>query len=127
MARQPRQQPIGFYGKFQPTGVDNSAAQRMQALAGLGETVAGVAEQFGARKASEKKAQEAIVAKEQATQARMNAPEEAAMLVQEARTENPDGTVTYSAIPRPVGPEAELRLRTTMACLLYTSPSPRDS
>jgi hypothetical protein len=40
MAKQPRQQPIGFYGKFQPTGVDNSAAQRMQALAGLGETVA---------------------------------------------------------------------------------------
>jgi hypothetical protein len=43
MAKQPRQQPIGFYGKFQPTGVDNSAAQRMQALAGLGETVAGIA------------------------------------------------------------------------------------
>jgi hypothetical protein len=42
MAKQPRQQPIGFYGKFQPTGVDNSAARRMQALAGLGETVAGV-------------------------------------------------------------------------------------
>jgi hypothetical protein len=42
MAKQPRQQPIGFYGKFQPTGVDNSAAQRMQALAGLGETVAGL-------------------------------------------------------------------------------------
>ena len=55
MARQPRQQPIGFYGKFQPTGVDDSAAQRMQALAGLGETVAGVAKQFGVAKAEEAK------------------------------------------------------------------------
>jgi hypothetical protein len=53
MARQPRQQPIGFYGKFQPTSVDTSAAQRMQALAGLGRTVAGVAEQFGRAKADE--------------------------------------------------------------------------
>tara|TARA_R110002153_G_scaffold73635_2_gene192064 strand:+ start:1851 stop:4226 length:2376 start_codon:yes stop_codon:yes gene_type:complete len=53
MARQPRQQPIGFYGKFTPTGVDNSAAQRMQALAGLGETVAGLATQFGKAKAVE--------------------------------------------------------------------------
>ena len=47
MARQPRQQPIGFYGKFQPTGVDDSAAQRMQALAGLGETVASTAIAIG--------------------------------------------------------------------------------
>jgi hypothetical protein len=53
MAKQPRQQPIGFYGKFQPTGVDNSAAQRMQALAGLGETVAGLAKQFGVAQAEE--------------------------------------------------------------------------
>lgn len=29
------QQKIGFYGKFQPTGIDNSGAQRLQALAGL--------------------------------------------------------------------------------------------
>jgi hypothetical protein len=56
MARQPRQQPIGFYGKFQPTGVDDSAARRMQALAGLGETVAGLsslAKQFGVAQANE--------------------------------------------------------------------------
>ena len=53
MARQPRQQRIGFYGKFQPTGVDQSGAQRMQALAGLAEQVGGMAEQFGIAKAEE--------------------------------------------------------------------------
>ena len=36
MAKQPRQQRVGFYGEFRPTGVDDSAARRMQALAGLG-------------------------------------------------------------------------------------------
>ena len=46
MAKQPRQQRILSYGEFRPTGVDDSAARRMQALAGLGETVAGVAEQL---------------------------------------------------------------------------------
>ena len=51
MARQPRQQRIGFYGKFEPTGVDQSGARRMQALAGLAEQVGGVAEQFGIAKA----------------------------------------------------------------------------
>ena len=55
MARQPRQQPIGFYGKFQPTGVDDSAAQRMQALAGLAGQVGSMAEQFGIAKAEEAK------------------------------------------------------------------------
>ncbi len=53
MAKQPRQQRVGFYGEFRPTGVDDSAARRMQALAGLGATVAGVAEQFGIAKAEE--------------------------------------------------------------------------
>ena len=66
MAKQPRQQPIGFYGKFQPTGVDNSAAQRMQALAGLGETVAGVAEKFGIAKANELAPEEGRKAAEKA-------------------------------------------------------------
>ncbi len=62
MAKRPRQQRILSYGEFRPTGVDNSAARRMQALAGLGETVAGVAEQFGRAKATE-------LAPEQAQQA----------------------------------------------------------
>ncbi len=53
MAKRPRQQRIESYGEFRPTGVDDSAARRMQALAGLGETVAGVAEQFGRAKADE--------------------------------------------------------------------------
>ena len=55
MARQPRQERIGFYGKFQPTGVDQSGAKRMQALAGLAEQVGGMAEQFGIAKAEEAK------------------------------------------------------------------------
>ena len=86
MAKQPRQQPIGFYGKFQPTGVDNSAAQRMQALAGLGETVAGIAEQFGIRKAEEA------------------APAEALQAVEEARTVNPEtGEVSYGEVAQKSG------------------------
>lgn len=52
MAKQPRQQRIESYGEFRPTGGDNSISRRMQALAGLGETVAGVAEQFGRAKAT---------------------------------------------------------------------------
>ena len=53
MAKRPRQQRIESYGEFRPTGGDNSISRRMQALAGLGETVAGVAEQFGRAKATE--------------------------------------------------------------------------
>ena len=66
MARQPRQQRIGFYGKFQPTGVDQSGARRMQALAGLGETVASVAQQFGIAKAEELAPAQAAQAVEEA-------------------------------------------------------------
>ena len=69
MARRPRQERILSYGEFRPTGVDDSAARRMQALAGLGETVAGVAEQFGRAKATE-------LAPEQAQQAAEKAIEE---------------------------------------------------
>ena len=84
MARQPRQQPIGFYGKFQPTGVDNSAAQRMQALAGLGETVAGLsslAKQFGVAQAEEA------------------APAEAALAVEKAITVNEAGETVFGEVP----------------------------
>jgi hypothetical protein len=69
MAKRPRQQRIESYGEFRPTGVDDSAARRMQALAGLGETVAGVAEQFGRAKATE-------IAPEQAQKAAEKAIEE---------------------------------------------------
>ncbi len=63
MARRPRQQRIEAYGEFRATRADDSAARRMQALAGLGATVAGVAEQFGRAKAEElapAQAQEAV-------------------------------------------------------------------
>lgn len=43
--------PISYYGQFTPTGVDQSGARRMQALAGLGETVASVATKFGVEQA----------------------------------------------------------------------------
>jgi hypothetical protein len=66
MAKQPRQQRVGFYGEFRPTGVDDSAARRMQALAGLGATVAGVAEQFGRAKAEREAPAQAQEAVEQA-------------------------------------------------------------
>ena len=45
--------PISYYGQFTPTGVDQSGAKRMQALAGLAEQVGGMAEQFGRSKADE--------------------------------------------------------------------------
>jgi hypothetical protein len=89
MAKQPRQQPIGFYGKFQPTGVDDSAARRMQALAGLGETVAGLsslAKQFGVAQANEL------------------APAEAALAVEEAITVDPEtGKNIYGKIEKRKG------------------------
>ena len=40
MAQQPRQQRIGIYGKFTPTALDTSEADKMRALAGLGQTIA---------------------------------------------------------------------------------------
>lgn len=40
MAQQPRQQRIGVYGKFTPTALDTSEADKMRALAGLGQTIA---------------------------------------------------------------------------------------
>ena len=92
MARQPRQQPIGFYGKFQPTGVDNSAAQRMQALAGLGETVSGMAEKFGIAKAEEKSKEQAVI------QARVD-KEQGAFDAELYREVGEDGVITYSGVP----------------------------
>jgi len=40
MAQQPRQQRIGVYGKFTSTALDTSEADKMRALAGLGQTIA---------------------------------------------------------------------------------------
>ena len=85
MARQPRQQPIGFYGKFQPTGADDSAARRMQALAGLAGQVGGMAEKFGIAKAEEL------------------APEQAALAVEEARTLDEAGNIIYEEVAQRSG------------------------
>lgn len=82
MARQPRQQPIGFYGKFQPTSVDTSAAQRMQALAGLAGQVGGMAEQFGIAKAEKA------------------APAQAAKAVADAITIDAEGKTVYGSVKK---------------------------
>ena len=42
-----KQERIGFYGKFTPTSLDTSGADKMRALAGLGETVADTALAIG--------------------------------------------------------------------------------
>ena len=82
MAKQPRQQRILSYGEFRPTGGDDSISRRMQALAGLGETVAGVAEQFGRAKAERE------------------APEQAQQAVEEAVTVDPEtGEKVFGAVP----------------------------
>ena len=91
MARQPRQERIGFYGKFQPTGVDQSGARRMQALAGLAEQVGGMAEQFGIAKAEEL------------------APAQAAQAVEEAITiDSETGKKVFGAVPTKKGYGSDL-------------------
>lgn len=47
------QQKIGFYGKFTPTGVDTSGAQRLQALAQLSSQIGDISYKIGATKAEE--------------------------------------------------------------------------
>jgi len=47
------QKPIGYYGEFRPTGVDQSAARRFEALAGLANQVGDIAFQIGAKKAEQ--------------------------------------------------------------------------
>jgi hypothetical protein len=63
------QKPIGYYGEFRPTGVDQSAARRFQALAGLADQVGDIATAFGKKKVAEQatlKEQNDIVAAESA-------------------------------------------------------------
>lgn len=68
------------YGQFTPTGVDQSAAQQMRALAGLGETVARAGIKIGEAAAT------------------AAAPEKAIADVQAARKEAEDGTITYDTV-----------------------------
>ena len=49
------QKPIGYYGEFRPTGVDQSAARRFEALAGLAGTIGDVATAFGKKKVAEQR------------------------------------------------------------------------
>jgi len=72
--------PISYYGQFTPTGVDQSGARRMQALAGLGETVAGLGTKFSIDKAERE------------------APAQALQAVEEARTVDEEGKVSYGEI-----------------------------
>jgi len=48
----PRQQQIGLFGKFSPTGVDQTVGDKMRALAGLSEQVGDIAFQAGAKQRS---------------------------------------------------------------------------
>ena len=96
MARQPRQERIGFYGKFQPTGADQSGARRMQALAGLAEQVGGMAEQFGIAKAERE------------------APEQALQAVEEARIVDEEGKVSYGEIEERRGYGADVYQNTVI-------------
>ena len=47
------QKPIGYYGEFRPTGVDQSAARRFQALAGIADQVNEIAFNVAAKKRAE--------------------------------------------------------------------------
>ena len=90
MARRPRQQRIEAYGKFRATRADDSAARRMQALAGLGATVAGVAEQFGRAKAEEL------------------APAQAQEAVEQAITVDEEGQKVFGEVPTRKGYGADI-------------------
>ena len=93
MAKQPRQERIGFYGKFQPTGVDQSGARRMQALAGLAETAGGVAKQVGIAKAKEANLYEQEIQKGVSAQVSIDIQEGmAGISVKSENSDNPLGS-----------------------------------
>jgi hypothetical protein len=66
MAKQPRQERIGFYGKFTPTALDTSGADKMRALAGLGEAITDTTVAIGKPIIQAKRAEQGIEAAEQA-------------------------------------------------------------
>ena len=70
------QKPIGYYGEFRPTGVDTSAARRLEAIAGLANQVGDIAFQIGAKKAEQVGAEKgAKAAKEYAAKLSKPQPE----------------------------------------------------
>ena len=54
--------PIGYYGQFTPTGVDESAARRYRALAGIADEVGEMAFKIGAAKREEAGKREGAIA-----------------------------------------------------------------
>ena len=53
---------INYYGQLRPTGVDNSAVKRLQAVAGLADQVQDIAYQIGAKKAQREGEREGLTA-----------------------------------------------------------------
>ena len=98
--------PISYYGQFTPTGVDQSGAKRMQALAGLAEQVGGMAEQFGIDKAEKE------------------TPAVAAQALQESITVDESGQKVYGEIPTFKGWDAERR--NALAIAGYTASLEND-
>ena len=86
------QERIGYYGKFTPTSLDTSAADKMRALAGLGETVANTALAIG----------KPIAVREGA--------KKGAIAAQDARSVDEAGNITYAPVKKRVfgyGAEAQ--------------------
>ena len=66
MAKQPRQERIGFYGKFTPTAIDTSEADKMRALAGFGQQMRETAVAIGKPMVEAKRAEEGVQAAQEA-------------------------------------------------------------
>ena len=66
MAKQPRQERIGFYGKFTPTALDTSEADKMRALAGLGQQMRETTMAIGVPIIEAKRAEEGVQAAQEA-------------------------------------------------------------
>ena len=74
------QKPIGFYGKFTPTSIDNTVGDRFKALAGLSSEVGQLAVGIGKAKAADE------------------APAQAETAIEESRQVADDGTITYAPV-----------------------------
>jgi len=66
MAKQPRQERIGFYGKFTPTAIDTSEADKMRAFAGFGQQMRETAVAIGKPMVEAKRAEEGVQAAQEA-------------------------------------------------------------
>ena len=59
---------INYYGQLRPTGVDNSAVKRLQAVAGLADQVQDIAYEIGAKRAQREGEREGAIAGQKAAQ-----------------------------------------------------------